>query len=75
MSKFATVTVTVRGTDVPFTVKSAAVAKRVKRLIEAASLPHVGDVTVTAHSVDFVEVSDVLQSVFASALTDDSTES
>ena len=72
MSKFATVTVTVRGTDFPFTVKSAAAAKKVKRLIEAMSLPHIGDVTVTAHSVDFVEVSDVLQSVFASAMADDS---
>ena len=69
MSKFATVAVTVCGETVPFTVKSAAAAKKVKRLIEAMSLPHVGDVTVTAHSVDFVEVSDVLQKVFAKAMT------
>ena len=75
MSKFATVTVTVRGTDVPFTVKTASAAKRVKRLIEAMQLPHVGDITITSHSVDFVEVSDVLQSVFASAMADDSEES
>ena len=69
MSKFATVTVTVSGPDVPFTVKSHAAAKRVKRLIEAMQLPHVGDITVTAHSVDFVEVSDVLQKVFAKSMT------
>jgi len=72
MSKFATVTVTVRGTDVPFTVKTASAAKRVKRLIEAMQLPHVGDITITDHSVDFIEVSDVLQKVFASAMAEDS---
>lgn len=72
MSKFATVTVTVRGNDVPFTVKTASAAKRVKRLIEAMQLPHVGDITITDHSVDFIEVSDVLQKVFASAMTEDS---
>jgi len=72
MSKFATVTVTVRGNDVPFTVKTASAAKRVKRLIEAMQLPHVGDITITDHSVDFIEVSDVLQKVFASAMAEDS---
>lgn len=72
MSKFATVLVTVRGTEVPFTVKTASAAKRVKRLIEAMQLPHVGDVTITAHSVDFDEVSDVLQKVFTTAMTDES---
>ena len=70
MSKFATVSVTVRGETVPFTVKTASAAKRVKRLIEAMQLPHVGDVTITSHSVDFEEVSDVLQKVFASAMAD-----
>jgi hypothetical protein len=69
MSKFATVTVTVRGTDFPFTVKTASAAKRVKRLIEAMQLPHVGDITITSHSVDFEEVSDVLQKVFAKSVT------
>ncbi len=75
MSKHATVTVTVKGADVPFTVKTMSAAKRVKRLIEAMGLPHVGDITITTHSVDFVDVSDVLKSVFASAMTEDSTES
>jgi len=69
MSKFATVTVTVSGTDFPFTVKTASAAKRVKRLIEAMQLPHVGDITITNHSVDFEEVSDVLQKVFAKSMT------
>lgn len=72
MSKFATVSVTVRGETVPFTVKTMSAAKRVKRLIEAMGLPHVGDITVTTHSVEFDEVSDVLQSVFASAMNEDS---
>ena len=75
MSKHATVTVTVKGADFPFTVKTMSAAKRIKRLIEAMGLPHVGDITITTHSVDFDEVSDVLKSVFASAMSDDSTES
>lgn len=75
MSKHATVTVTVKGADVPFTVKTMSAAKRIKRLIEAMGLPHVGDITITTHSVDFTEVSDVLKSVFASAMAEDSTES
>ena len=72
MSKHATVTVTVKGTDIPFTVKTMSHAKRIKRLIDAMALPHVGDITITTHSVDFIDVSDVLKSVFASAMSDDS---
>ena len=72
MSKFATVSVPVKGTDILFTVKSAAAAKKVKRLVEAMSLPHIGDITVASHTVEFEDVSDVLQKVFASAMSDDS---
>ena len=74
MSKHATVVVTVKGADVPFTVKTMSAAKRVKRLIEAMGLPHVGDIAITTHSVDFTEVSDVLQTVFKYAMTQDSYE-
>ena len=64
MSKFATVSVTIRGETVPFTVKSAAAAKKVKRLIEAMQLRDVSEIAIDSHTVDFTEVADVLKVVF-----------
>jgi len=65
MSKYATVTVDINGSDtLRFHVKTLSAGKRVKRLIEAMSLAGVGDVSVISRTTSYNEVSDILQTVF-----------
>ena len=72
MSKHATVTIVVNKTPLDFVVKTQSSAKRIVRLVNAMSLPNVGDTRISVHETELSEVSDVLKEVFAKAMGEDS---
>lgn len=63
----ANVKVTIHGKAVSYNVKSLAMAKRVKRLIDAMQLPGVGLTSVGLVPQRELAVSDILQAVFAAS--------